>query len=49
MKITKVTNRPSPTSHDKYVEVYKKLNPRAARIGDELDISAVTILFLRRS
>jgi hypothetical protein len=36
-----VTNRPSPKSHDKYVDTYLKLNPSARNPNDGLDVSAV--------
>jgi len=42
MENKKVTNRPSPKSHDKYVEEYLRQNPSAGNLGDGLDISAVT-------
>jgi len=38
----RVTNRPSPKSHDKYVAEYLKQNPSANKPNDGLDISAVT-------
>ena len=37
-----VINRPSPRSHDRYVEEYLKQNPSAKNPNDELDVSAVT-------
>ena len=42
MENKKVTNRPSPKSHDKYVDEYLKQNPSAKKTNDGLDVSAVT-------
>ena len=42
MENKKVTNRPSPKSHDKYVSEYLKQNPSAKNPSDRLDVSAVT-------
>ena len=42
MENKKVTNRPSPRSHDKYVAEYLKQNPSARKSNDRLDVSAVT-------
>ena len=42
MENKRVTNRPSPKSHDKYVAEYLKQNPSANKPNDGLDISAVT-------
>ena len=41
MENKKVTNRPSPKSHDKYVNEYLKQNPSAKNPNDGLDVSAV--------
>jgi hypothetical protein len=42
MENKKVTNRPSPRSHDKYVAEYLRKNPSANKPNDGLDVSAVT-------
>ena len=42
MENKKITNRPSPRSHDKYVAEYLKQNPSAKKPNDRLDVSAVT-------
>ena len=41
MENKKVINRPSPRSHDKYVDEYLNQNPSANKPNDGLDVSAV--------